>query len=433
MIGERMKIAIIGTGYVGLCTGTGFASKGHDVVCVDIDEVKVNKVNSGIPPIYETDLEDMLKDVISKNRLRATTNINSAIKECEVVFICVGTPSDDVGRIDLKYVRQSALDIGNALRECDYKVVVVKSTVTPETTENIVIPKIEEASGKKVGQDFGMCMTPEFLREGSALKDVLEPDRTVIGEYDQRSGDTIEPIFKELNAPILRTKIKVAELIKYANNAFLATKISYSNEIGNICKRLGVDVYDVLKGVGMDHRMSPYFFNAGAGWGGSCFPKDVAAIIEKAKELGYEPKMLQEVVDINKRQKVRMVEQLQKKMDIKNKKIAVLGLSFKANTDDIRDASSIDIIKKLLDSGAIVAAYDPQAMENMKHIFPGITYNENATETLRDADACLIVTEWEEFKNLKDENFNIMKNKLILEGRKVLDKKEIKDFDGICW
>jgi len=429
-----MKIAIIGTGYVGLCTGVGFASKGNNVVCVDIEEEKVNKINSGVPPIYELDLEDMLKDSIKSKNLRATTKSQEAVSASELILICVGTPSDEKGRIDLRYVNQAAQDIGTALKDCDYKVVAVKSTVIPETVESVVIPILEEYSGKKAGDGFGVCMNPEFLREGSALKDVLHPDRTVIGEFDKRSGDVLERLYKNFNAPILRTKIKVAELIKYANNGFLATKISYSNEIGNICKRLGVDVYDVMKGVGMDHRFSPHFFSAGAGWGGSCFPKDVAALIEKAKELNYEPKLLEEVVAINKRQKVRMVEHLEKRVgDVKDKKISVLGLSFKPNTDDIREASSLDIIKSLVEKGANVFAYDPQAMELMKREFPHINYTENVAESLKDADACLIVTEWDEFKKLKNEDFDSMKTRVILEGRKVLNKDDVPEFDGICW
>ncbi|MBU0530571.1 MAG: UDP-glucose/GDP-mannose dehydrogenase family protein [Candidatus Aenigmatarchaeota archaeon] len=427
-----MKIAIIGTGYVGLCTGVGFASRGHEVLCVDIDQEKVDKVNNGVPPIYEPGLEEMLKEHAG-NKLKATTDIKSAVKDSEVVFVCVGTPSDENNRMDLKYVKQACIDIGNVLKECDYRVIVIKSTVIPESVEKIIIPLLEESSGKKAGNDFGVCMNPEFLREGSALKDFLEPDRTVIGEYDKRSGDVLEQVYSGFGGPTLRTNIKVAELIKYANNAFLATKISFSNEMGNICKRLGVDAYDVMNGVGMDHRFSPLFFSAGAGWGGSCFPKDVAAIVEKGKELSYDPKFLEEVININKRQKVRLVEQLENKIgDLKSKRVAVLGLSFKPDTDDIREASSIDIIKKLIEKGAVVSAYDPKAMELMRKEFPDINYAGNSHEALRDADACLIVTEWNEFKALKDEDFNVMRNRIILEGRKVLNK-DVKGFEGICW
>lgn len=434
LIGDMMKIAIIGTGYVGLCTGVGFASKGHDVICVDIDQEKVDKINNGNAPIYEPNLDEMLASALKENKIKATTDAKEAVTNSDAIFVCVGTPSDDQGRMDNKYIRTASADIGSALNESDYKVLIVKSTVIPETVEKVVIPILEETSSKKAGKDFGVCMIPEFLREGSALKDFLEPDRTIIGEFDKRSGDVIESLFRDFNAPILRTQIKVAELIKYANNAFLATKISFSNEIGNISKKLGVDVYDVLKGVGMDNRISPHFFNAGAGWGGSCFPKDVSALVQKGKELGYEPKLLEEVIDINRRQKLKLVEQLEAKIgDIKDKKISVLGLSFKPNTDDIRGASSIDIIRKLNEKGANVFAYDPKGMGEMKKMFPNVVYSENSLETLKDAHACLIVTEWDEFKKLTDEEFKIMKTPIIIEGRKTLDNNNVSKFDGICW
>jgi len=430
-----MKISIVGTGYVGLCTSVGFAEKGYEVICVGRTEEKVNKINNGVPPIYEPGLDDYLKKALENKKFEATLDLNRAIKNSDASFICVGTPSRDDGSIDLGDIKKVSENIGEVLRETNnYHVVVVKSTVTPETTEKVVIPALESKSGKKAGRDFGVCMNPEFLREGVALKDFLEPDRIVVGEYDKKSGDVLEGIYSVFGAPVLRTALKAAETIKYANNAFLATKISFSNEIGNICKKLGIDVYDVLKGVGMDHRISPYFFNAGAGWGGSCFPKDVSALVAKAKELGYEPKLLQEVIDINKKQKVRIVEQLGSRIgDLKDKRVALLGLSFKPDTDDIREASSIAIISALKEKGAMVSAYDPQAMELMKQIHPDIAYSENPQEALKDSDACLVVTEWDEFKKLTEKDFGLMKNKVIIEGRKVLDKNNVKDFDGICW
>ncbi len=430
-----MKITIIGTGYVGLCTGVGFADKGYEVTCVGRTEEKVNKINNGVSPIYEPGLDDYLKKALENKKFEATLDLNYAIKSSGVSFICVGTPSKDDGSIDLGDIKKVSEDIGEVLRDIDnYHVIVVKSTVTPETTEKIVIPALESKSGKRAGKDFGVCMNPEFLREGVALKDFLEPDRIVIGECDKKSGDVLEEVYSVFGAPVLRTELKAAEMIKYVNNAFLATKISFTNEIGNICKKLGIDVYDVMKGVGMDHRISPYFFNAGAGWGGSCFPKDVSALAAKAKELDYEPKLLQEVIDINKKQKVRIVKQLESKIgDLKGKRVALLGLSFKPDTDDIREASSIDIINALKEKGALISAYDPQAMELMKLIHPDINYSGSPQEALNDSDACLIVTDWEEFKKLANKDFELMKNRVIIEGRKVLDKNNVKDFDGICW
>jgi len=431
----KSAMCVIGTGYVGLCTGVGFAEKGFKVICVGRTKEKIERINKGDPIIYEPVLEDSLKKVIKNGLFQATIDLKYAIENSNISFICVGTPSKHDGSIDLGDIRKAAEDIGKFMKtKKDYHIVVVKSTVVPETTDKIVIPSLEKTSGKKTGRDFGVCMNPEFLREGMALKDFLEPDRIVIGEYNKKSGDILENIYKIFNAPILRTNLKVAETIKYANNAFLATKISFANEIGNICKKLGIDTYDVFRGVGMDHRISPHFFNAGAGWGGSCFPKDVSALIAKSKELGYEPKLLEEVRELNKRQKVRIVEQLESKLgSLKDKKIALLGLSFKPNTDDIREASSIAIIEALKRKGAAIIAYDPQAIENMKQLFPDLIYTKTAQEALKGVDASVIITEWEEFKQLNENDFGLMKNRLIFEGRKVLDPNQIKDFEGICW
>ena len=433
--GDKMHISIIGTGYVGLSTGVGFAVKGNEVICVDIDKEKVEKINNGISPIYEPLLEDYLKKLLKQKRFRATTDLKDAIEKTEVSFISVGTPSKEDGSIDLKYIIDASIQIGEVLKsKKEYHVIVVKSTVVPGTTENVVLKNIEKSSGKKVGKDFGLCMNPEFLREGKAMEDFLNPDRIVIGEFDKKSGDVVEKLYKNFQAPIFRTSIKTAEMVKYASNAFLALKISYANEIGNICKLLGIDVNEVMKGVGMDRRISPHFLNAGCGYGGSCFPKDVEALIRKAKELGYEPKLLEEAQELNKRQKVKLVEQLERKIgSVKNKTICVLGLAFKPDSDDIREASSIAIISKLLEKGAKVKVYDPKAMENMKKIFPQIEYASNAKKALEGSDACLIVTEWDEFKKLTDTDFGKMKNKIILEGRRVLDRKKVSNFDGICW
>ncbi|MEM5871371.1 MAG: UDP-glucose/GDP-mannose dehydrogenase family protein [Candidatus Aenigmatarchaeota archaeon] len=430
-----MKISIIGTGYVGLSTGVGFAIKGNNVICVDIDKDKVEKINKGIPPIYEPLLEEYLKKVLKRNKFYATFDLKEAVEKTEISFICVGTPSQEDGSIDLKYISEASKQLGEILKNKNgYHVVVVKSTVVPGTTEEVVLKNIEKYSGKKVGKDFGLCMNPEFLREGKAIEDFLNPDRIVIGEFDKKSGDILEKLYKNFKAPIFRTNIKTAEMIKYASNAFLALKISYANEIGNICKILGIDVNEVMKGVGMDKRISPHFLNAGCGYGGSCFPKDVDALIWKAKDLGYEPKLLEEAQELNKRQKVKLVEQLENKIgNLKDKTICILGLAFKPDSDDIREASSISIISKLLERGAKIKAYDPKAMENMKRVFPQIYYAKNVNDAIENSDACLIVTDWEEFKKLTDKDFSKMKSKIILEGRKVLDKSRVSNFEGICW
>ena len=429
-----MNISMIGTGYVGLSTGIGFAVKGNDVVCVDIDREKVEKINQGVSPIYEPLLEDYLKKVLKDGKFRATTDLKEAIEQTEVSFISVGTPSKEDGSIDLKYIEEVSRQIGEVLKGKEYHVVVVKSTVVSETTEKVVIPNLEKSSGKKASESFGVCMNPEFLKEGKAMEDFLKPDRVVIGSIDKKSGDVIERLYENFQAPILRTDLKTAEMIKYASNALLAAKVSFSNEIGNICKLLGINVNDVMRGVGLDSRISEKFLRAGCGYGGSCFPKDVDALIRKAKDLGYDPKLLREVHDLNLRQKVRLVEQLESRMgDLKDKTVCVLGLAFKPDSDDIREASSVFIISKLLEKGANVRAYDPKAITNMKKVFPDIEYPENAKEAIKDSDACLIVTEWKEFKNLSEKDFETMKNRIVIEGRKVLDRNKISGFDGICW
>jgi len=430
-----MKISIMGTGYVGLSTGVGFAVKGNDVICVDIDQKKVETINSGVSPIFEPHLDGRLKDLLKKGKLKATTDVKGAVEATEVSFISVGTPSSEDGSINLSFIETVARQIGEVLKnKKEYHVIVVKSTVVPGTTDSVVMRNIEKYSGKKSGKDFGLCMNPEFLREGRAIEDFLKPDRIVIGESDKRAGNVIEKLYSNFMAPVLRTDLKTAEMIKYASNAFLATKISYTNEMGNICKRLGIDVNEVMKGVGMDHRISPYFLKAGVGYGGSCFPKDVEALIWKARGAGYEPKLLEEVHRLNDRQKVMIVEHLEKRIpNLKGKTICLLGLAFKPDSDDIREASSVYIIEKLLQKGAKVKAYDPKAMEHMRKIHPSVDYMKSAREALENSDACIIVTEWEEFKKLTDADFAKMKSRVILEGRRILDRAKVSKFEGICW
>jgi UDPglucose 6-dehydrogenase len=429
-----MKIAVIGTGYVGLCSGVGLASRGNDVVCVGRNREKIDSINRGIPPIFEEGLEEMLKDLTSKGRLKATDDLENAVKEAEATFICVGTPSDESGKIDLSQMETAARQLGRALKEMNtYHVFAVKSTVVPGTTEKIA-GIIEEVSGKMVCQDFGVCMNPEFLREGKALEDFLKPDRIVIGEIDRKSGDVLEEIYTPFEAPVLRTDLKTAEMIKYASNSLLAAKISFSNEIGNMCKRLGIDVYDVMKGVGMDHRFNPRFLDAGLGFGGSCFPKDVSAIVEAGKSLGCSTEMLESVLKVNKSQPLRIIDILKKRLpDLKGKTIAVLGLAFKPGTDDIREAPSIKIAERLLEEGASVNAWDPKAEKNFRKKFPSLNYFSDFREAIKGSDACLLVTEWPELASLEDRDFGEMKNRIIIEGRKILDRKKVSRFEGVCW
>ena len=428
-----MNVAIIGTGYVGTVTGTCFAELGHNVVCVDVDAAKVDRINAGIPPIHEPGLPALLKAYVGK-RLRATDDYNDAIPNSEVTFICVGTPSGDDGRIDLSIVRSASKSIGKALAERDtdaYHVVVVKSTVVPGTTDEVVAPLIRATGGNVDTGIVGIAMNPEFLREGKAVYDFMNPDKIVIGG-DIRAADTVAGLYEKISCEITRTDTKTAEMIKYANNSFLATKISFANEIGNICKKLGIDVYEVMSAIGKDSRIEGQFLNAGAGFGGSCFPKDVKALIGRAGELGYNPLLLNAVIRINEEQPMRMVELLANRIgDIRNRRIAVLGLAFKNETDDIRESRSIPVIKELLNRGATVAAYDPLASENMREVFPDILYCDSARDALDGADACMIMTEWAEFESL-DQEFDAMRDVVVIDGRRMvsLDRGF---YDGICW
>jgi UDPglucose 6-dehydrogenase len=277
-------------------------------------------------------------------------------------------------------------------------------------------------------------MNPEFLREGFALEDFLKPDRIVIGEYDKKSGDALEKLYGKINAPLLRMNLRTAEMVKYASNAFRPAKISLINEIGNICKKLDIDVYDVANALGRDNVIGPRFLNAGIGFGGSCFTKDTAALISSARELGCDTKMLAGILDVNKKQRLLLVDMLKSRAgSLKGKKIALLGLAFKPGTDDVRDAPALEIIEKLKDAGCGISAYDPKAADNMKKIYPGVKYCSSAGEALRDADACLLLTEWPEFTRLTDRDFSVMRKKIIIEGRKVLDPKKVSGFEGVCW
>lgn len=430
-----MKISIIGTGYVGLSTGVGFASKKNHVICMDIDKKRIEEIGKGESPIFEPGLHEMLEKVLDKGNFEVTNDLDQAVMNSDVSFICVPTPTKRNGGTDLSFIEGVSMDIGSSLIKKDsYHVIVVKSTIVPGTTEKVIIPNLEEASGKKIGKDFGVCMNPEFLREGSALEDFLKPDRIVIGQLDKTSGDVLAELYANFSTPTIRTNLKVAEMIKYTSNAFLASKVSFSNEIGNICKSLGIDVYDVMMGVGLDHRISPHFLRAGIGFGGSCFPKDVKALAHKGKTIGYEPTYLEEIINLNDRQPHRIVDILRKRVgSLREKHVCVLGLAFKPNTDDVREANSIRVVRELTKLGAKIRAYDPKAMENFKTIFPDLTYCDSAREAISGSDACLVLTEWEEFKDLENKDFDTMQNKIIIEGRKALNPNRVGQFEGVCW
>jgi len=430
---KRHSISIVGTGYVGLCTAIGFASKGYKVITSTHNPEKATLINKGIPPFYEPGLKESLQKVIRNGYLHCTLNHEEAILNTDITFIATATPSQPNGSINLQYIKNSTREIAENINKKDtYHLIVVKSTVIPGTTQNIVKPTLEKHSNKQCGINFGLCMNPEFLREGSALHDTLNPDRIVIGEHDKKSGDTLEALYRDFYGeempPLIRTNLQTAELIKYASNAFLATKISFINMIANICEKIpSVDVTIVAKAMGLDKRIGLSFLNAGLGYGGSCFPKDVKALIAYSKKLGYTPELLEAVENVNETQPYKAVQLCKKFLgNLKGKKIAILGLSFKPNTDDMREARSIPIINQLLKEGANITAYDPIAIPNAKSIFKDkINYTSSAIECLKNADCCITVTEWEEFKKLKPENFiKNMRQPVLIDGRRIYDPKQ---------
>jgi UDPglucose 6-dehydrogenase len=429
---NRQQISVIGAGYAGLCTAIGFASKGYKVIAVDRDPKKVALINKGISPFYEIGLETLLQKVLGQGYLKCTKNYKEAILESDITFIAVGTPSKRDGSINLTYVNNASCEIGRVLKEKEtYHLIVVKSTVIPGTTENQVKPMIEKFSGKTCGDEFGICVNPEFLREGSGIQDTLYPDRIVIGENDKKAGDMLESLYRDFYGdempPLIRTKIPTAELIKYANNAFLATKISFINEIANICEKSpNADVTVVAKGIGLDKRIGPMFLQAGLGYGGSCLPKDVKALIAHSTKLGYSPALLKAVNKINETQPGKAVELSKKALgNLRGKRIAILGLAFKPNTDDIRSAVSIKIIRKLLKEGTSVIVYDPVAMPNTRKKFKNsIQYASSPFNCIKNADCCILVTEWDEFKTLKPEDFvQNMKHPIVIDGRRIYNQE----------
>jgi len=421
-----MNLSVIGTGYVGLVTGACFAKLGHHVICVDIDQEKIRKINNGVSPIFEEGLDSLLLKY--KDKIAATADYSSALQKSDITFLCVGTPSLKNGNIDLTFIKESTKQIAAVLKNKNkYHLVVVKSTVLPGTTQNIVLPLLEQYSGKKVGTDIGLAMNPEFLKEGVAIKDFLEPDRIVIGSYDEKSKTTLRELYQNFSCPLVETSLSAAEMIKYASNAFLATKISFINEIGNLCKKLGIDTYNVATGMGLDKRIGRPFLDSGIGWGGSCFPKDVDALIAWAKEIKEPTKIIESTKAVNTDQPLQLVEILKKHIPVlKGKTIGILGLAFKPNTDDIRDSRAIPIIKELLRNGAHIKAYDPQAMNNFKTLYPTIDYCSTASEVL-SADAILITTKWKEFTTLD------YQGKIVIDGRRIEQAKNAKIYEGVCW
>lgn len=415
-----MKITVVGTGYVGLVTGTCLAETGNHVCCVDIDERKVNKLKNGQITIYEPGLEKLFDRNLKEERLSFTTNLKEGIEEAEIIFLALPTPPGEDGSADLKYVLGVAENIGKLLT--DYKIIVDKSTVPVGTAE-----KVHKAIAKNYSGEFDVVSNPEFLREGVAVEDFMKPDRIVIGTTSERAKKLLNelygPYVRQGN-PIIFMDERSAELTKYAANAFLATKISFMNEIAQLCERLDADVDMVRKGIGSDDRIGKRFLFPGIGYGGSCFPKDVKALIHSAKEVNYEFTILDSVTEVNERQKSHLVTKIKRYFNnLKGKHFAIWGLAFKPNTDDIREAPALEIIQALLAEGATVSAFDPEAMNNVKNIFGNkINFTETQYECLENADALIIATEWNEFRTPDfDRILELLKDPVIFDGRNVFD------------
>ncbi|WP_162428797.1 UDP-glucose dehydrogenase family protein [Pontibacter pudoricolor] len=427
-----MRIAVVGTGYVGLVTGTCFSEVGIDVTCIDIDTNKIENLKKGILPIYEPGLEEMVARNTQKERLSFSTDLATSIQGCDAAFIAVGTPPGEDGSADLKYVLAVARAIGQNMN--DYLVVVTKSTVPVGTANKVRKAIEEELTARGVDIPFDVASNPEFLKEGAAIEDFLKPDRIVVGVCSEKAETVMTKLYKPFlmnGHPLIFMDIPSAEMTKYAANAMLATKISFMNDIANLCEIMGADVNMVRKGIGSDARIGNKFIYPGIGYGGSCFPKDVKALIRTANENGYEMRVLKSVEEVNENQKSVLFNKISTHFNgnLAGKTFAVWGLSFKPKTDDMREAPSLVIIKKLLEQGAQVKAYDPVAMEEAKHsLGDTIQYGKDEYETLIDADALLLVTEWPEFRS---PNFTVasklMKDKVVFDGRNIYDAKDLNE------
>ncbi|MDD3377155.1 MAG: UDP-glucose/GDP-mannose dehydrogenase family protein [Candidatus Riflebacteria bacterium] len=435
-----MKIAMIGTGYVGLVTGTCFADSGNEVVCVDTDEKKIENLKNGIIPIYEPGLDTLVKRNVEEERLTFTTNLEEAIDKSLLLFIAVGTPPGEDGSADLTYVLNVARDIGKKIKE--YKIIVDKSTVPVGTGAKVKEVIQAEIDKRKEKIQFDVVSNPEFLKEGNAIDDFMKPDRVVVGCEDVRTGELMKELyspFVRTGKPILIMDVPSAEMTKYAANAMLATKISFMNDMANLCEKLGVDVAQVRQGIGSDSRIGYPFIFPGPGYGGSCFPKDVQAIIKIAENQGYKLEIMSAVEAVNNRQKRVLFEKLKKRFgnDLKNKTIAVWGLSFKPNTDDMREAPSIVLIENLIAEGAKIKAYDPEATQEARKIFKDkIVYADKTYEALEGADALVIVTEWNEFRRPNFERMKTaMKSHIIFDGRNLFEPSKMAElgfeYEGI--
>jgi len=421
-----MKLTVAGTGYVGLVTGAGFANLGNDLICFDIDKAKIDLLSDGVVPIYEPGLEEIYRRNLKTGRLKFTTDAQKAVQESDIIFICVGTPEDEHQNADLTAVKEVAATIGKYIN--DYKIVVNKSTV-PVGTADLVKQIIKENQQNQI--EFDVVANPEFLREGAAVKDFENPDRIVIGTDSPKAEKIMTSLYRtraRTDRPIMVTDIRSAEIIKYASNAMLATRISFMNQLSYLCEKTGADIKQVAKGIGLDNRIGPRFLQAGLGFGGSCFPKDIKALISTLEEYDCDSDLFEAVDRINDKQKSIVVQKLQSVMDIKDSTIAIWGISFKPKTDDIREAPALTVIRALQNLGANIHACDPVAIENAKNVLSNVKFFENPYETIRDCDALIVATEWNEFRNLDMRAVKILlKQPVVIDGRNIYDPNEMRD------
>ncbi len=423
------RICIVGTGHVGLVYAVAFTLQGHSVVGTDVMAEAVDSLRKGKPTFYEPGLDAALAKARRTKRLSFSTEVAAEAARAEVVFLCVGTPSREDGSIDTSYVESAARTVGKGIRGAkDYPVVTVKSTVVPGTTETVARPALEAASGRQAGRDFGLCMNPEFLREGSAVEDALKPDRIVIGSIDKRSGDALAKVYAKVRCRKLRTDLRTAEMIKYATNSFLATKVSFANELANLCDAFGgIDVDRVVEGMGLDARINPRFLKAGLGFGGSCFPKDVKALLAAGRTKGYDSFLLQATLDVNDVQPNRAVALAESVVgELRGKRVAVLGLSFKGGSDDLRESRAIPLAKALLTKGAHVVGYDPEANAAFQAAVPEAEVAPDVASALADADVCIVHNDWPQWHKLKARDFAGMRRKAVIDGRRILNRDAMK-------
>lgn len=431
-----MNVSVVGSGYVGTTLAACLADLGHEVTAIDIDPETVERINDGETTIHEPGL-DPLVSAYAGSRLKATTD-HAAAADTDLTFLAVGTPTREDGSIDPSMLLSAAEDVGEAIADKEgYHLIVVKSTVLPDVLKEELIPALEAASGKTDGEEFGVAVNPEFLREGSAVDDFMDPDRIVVGtDEDPRAlqllAELYEPLISDWDIPTVETGRREAAMIKYASNAFLAAKVSLINDLGNICKEFGVDTYAVADAMGMDDRIGERFLNSGVGWGGSCFPKDTAALAAAARDTGYEPTMIEAAIEVNDGQPERLLELLESHVDVADKRIAVLGLAFKAGTDDIRGSRAKPVIEGLQSRGADIVAYDPLANEVMAEQYPGIDYADSAAEALEGAHGTAVVTDWPEFTDL-DEEFDAMTDPVVVDGRRIIGRREGLTYEGLTW